>query len=206
MPSMKSLFAQQAKTEQEFETARDLAETLANQENEALIDDETYVSWTRRKKLAEREVVRLETAIAAVADEIEAENGRQERDALQKRYAAVKMRNEEVQARLRKYGTEGVAELLTLLRDLAQDELDVGGINGQVPYDEQLRSADRAVRCTPSVPATEEILYWQPARDFDPLWKTIYLPPLVSGRASYNGKDAWAPHIAIGNINRLLGE
>ena len=82
MTTMKQLLARQEGTQRDFEAARDSAEAIANQENEALGSDESYASWLRRKKLAELDLARLESELASVADEIQAEEGRQQRDAL----------------------------------------------------------------------------------------------------------------------------
>ena len=66
--------ARQESTQSEYEAARD-AERIANKENEAWANDESYMSWSRRKKLAERDLARLDRELEVVADEIQAEEG-----------------------------------------------------------------------------------------------------------------------------------
>lgn len=194
MSTMKQLIARQKSTQSEFETARDAAEAIANQENEALASDDSYASWLRRKKLAERDLARLEVELASVADEIQAEQGRQERDALQKRYNAVKSRNEALQVRLREISENVAPVLLQLVQDLARDEIDVEAINRLVPWGERLRAADATARCCPSVQKSPDNPHFIPADDVLPLWRTIVIPRLGRyGGAAFDGTQFNTP-------------
>jgi hypothetical protein len=178
MTTMKQLIARQESTRREFEAARDAAEAIANQENQALASDEAFMSWTRRKKLADLELARLEDELASVADEIQAEEGRQQRDALLKRYNTVKARNEALQVRVSEFRETIAPVLLQLIHDLAQDEVEVEAINRRVPWGERLRPADATVRCCPSEQKSEINPYFRPADDVPPLWQTIVVPRL----------------------------
>jgi len=203
MSTMKHLMARQESTQREFEAARDAAETIANQENEALASDDSYASWLRRKKLAERDFARLEVELASVADEIQAEQGRQERDALLKRYNAVKSRNEALQARLREISENVGPVLLQLIHDLARDETDVDAINPLVPWGERLRSADATVRCCPSVQKSPDNPHFIPADDVPPLWRTIVVPRLGRyGGALLNGTQFNTPERVLQFLKR----
>ena len=92
---------------------------------------------------------RLEGELASVADEIQAEEGRQQRDALLKRYNGVKARNEALQARVSEFREKIAPVLLQLVHDLAQDEVEVEAINRRVPWGERLRSADTTAALLP---------------------------------------------------------
>jgi hypothetical protein len=178
MTTMKQLIARQESTQREFEAARDAAERIANEENEALVSDDSYSSWLRRKKLADLDLARLKGELASVADEIQAEEGRQQRDALLKRYNTVKARNEALQARVSEFRETMAPVLLQLIHDLAQDEVEVEAINRRVPWGERLRSADATVRCCPSEQISETNPYFSPADDVPPLWRTLVIPRL----------------------------
>jgi hypothetical protein len=206
--AMKDLLTQQANTQREFEAAREHAEKIANGEAEALGGgDETYIRWIRAKKLAEREAARLEAALATVADEIEAEAGRRERDELLKQYNHVKSRNRELQARLAIFQTDVLPEILRLLRDLAQDELDVENINRRVPGEQHLRAADHVVRCIPSVQATE-MRFFRSAEDIPLLRETIVLPRFDQNGGAfgvlYDGRRVGGAYAAVQHLDRLL--
>lgn len=192
----------QESTQREFEAARDAAETIANQENQALASDNDYASWLRRKKLADLDFARLEGELASVADEIQAEEGRQQRDALLKRYNGVKARNEALQARVSEFREKIAPVLLQLVHDLAQDEVEVEAINRRVPWGERLRSADATARCCPSE-ISETNPYFRPADDVPPLWKTLVIPRLGRyGGAAFDGTQFNAPERVLQFLER----
>ncbi len=201
--TMKQLIARQDSTQREFEAARDAAEAIANQENESLVSDEAFMSWTRRKKLADLELTRLEGELAAVADEIQAEEGRQQRDALLKRYNGIKARNEALQARVSEFREKVAPALLQLIHDLAQDEIEVDAINRRVPWGERLRSADATVRCCPSEQISETNPHFRPADDVPPLWKTLVIPRLGRyGGAAFDGTQFNTPERVLQFLER----
>ena len=203
--AMDKLVAKQAKAQRDFEAARATAEAIANSESEALANDETYISWTRQKKLAEREAARLEAELATVADDIEAEQGRMDRDALQRRYDGIKQRNADLQVRLNKFANEAALEMLELIRDLIVDEIQVSEINRLVPFSESLRSADAIARCAPSQYSNDGRLLAS-ADDVPPLWQGLVIPRLgMYGRHFYDaGSIMGGPREAIAMIERQL--
>lgn len=83
-----------------------------------------------------------------------------------------------MQARLSEFREKVVPILLELVRDLARDEIDVEAINRLVPWGERLRSADATARSCPSEQISETNLYFRPADDVPPLWKTLVIPRL----------------------------
>lgn len=205
--AMDKLIAKMARAQRDFEAARANAEAIANRESEALENDETYISWTRQKKLAEREAQRLKAELAAVADDIEAEQGRMDRDSLQRRYDGIKNRNAELQTRLTKFASETAPELARLVRDLIVDELQVAEINRLVPFVERLRAADLVVRCAPSVQDDDGRLL-RSADDVPPIWETLVIPRLGQhGRHFYDAHAIYGgPKEAIAMIESQISQ
>lgn len=150
--------------QQQLAAAQAAAEALNAEEANSLESDESYNNFTRRQKLAAREVERLEKVVREIEAAIDDDLAARELAAFEERYAAVKARNLEAVERLVAFRDEVAPEILKLVADLAQDQEDVDDVNRFVPWQRQLRPADSTVRDRPSqeeeVISSEVIELW----------------------------------------------
>lgn len=129
----------------QFEAARDAAETIANQEAEALASDESWMQWTRRKKLADMDVARLEGEIARLVVAIEDETAAKAHEANMIAYRQAKARYDELKAGVIRLRDEIWPEIRDLLIGLAEFEAERDQIN-RLPNVPGIGSPDKNIR------------------------------------------------------------
>jgi hypothetical protein len=163
-PVKRDLKAELTAARQQLAAAEAAAEALKGEEATSLESDESFNSFTRRQKLAAREVERLTKVVRDIEVAIDDELAQRELAVFEARYAAVKARNHELIHRLVAFRDEVAPALLKLVADLARDQEDVDDVNRFVSWERIIRDADGAVRDRPSqqeeVISTEVIELW----------------------------------------------
>lgn len=140
---------------EQLAAAEAAVEALKAEEASSLDSDESFNSFTRRQKLAAREVERLTKVVRDIEVAVDDDLAARELAAFEERYAAVRARNLELIERLIVFRDEVAPEILRLVADLARDQEDVDDVNRLVPRNRRIRDADGAVRDRPSEEAEE---------------------------------------------------
>lgn len=147
-------------TRDDLAVARGQVEVLAGQEAVSLESDEAYGAWSRKKRLAEKEVGRLVALVANVEADIEAERANATRAAYEGRYNAAAARNREVVDLYRTELPKAWAIIANLLEKAALAQMETEAVIKEMPADYTPRTwigdPDRSVRCRP--PVEEEIV------------------------------------------------
>jgi hypothetical protein len=140
--------------------ARDQVEALAGQEAVSLESDEAYGAWSRRKRLAEKEVTRLLALVSTIEADIAAERAYAVRAAYTARYNAAAARNREVVELYRTELPKAWAVIADVLEKAALAQIETEAVIKEMPADYTPRTwigdPDRSVRCRP--PVEEEIV------------------------------------------------
>lgn len=154
-PAKRDLNAELAAAREQLAAAEAAAEALKAEEATSLDSDESFNSFTRRQKLADREVERIAKVVRDIEVAVDDDLAARELAAFEERYVGVKARNLELIERLIVFRDEVAPEILRLVADLARDQEDVDEVNRLVPWGRRIRDADGAVRDRPSEEAEE---------------------------------------------------
>ncbi|RJF69596.1 hypothetical protein D4Q52_19770 [Rhodopseudomonas palustris] len=125
------------------------------EETAHLGSDEAYLSWTRKKRVAEQDARHADELVASLEVEVEAARRAEERSAFTARFAAAAAQNEKVVELYRTVLPRAWEMIADVLRQAALAQIETDAVLRAMPADfepdQWIGDPDRTVRCRPAI-------------------------------------------------------